>query len=71
MEDGLDMQGLYPELNSDELREAEQNFMQYADVVLRIYERVASDPEAYARFKALTAQGGTVSFTLPRSHPLK
>lgn len=46
---------LYPKLTEDELREAEENFDGYLEVVWRITQRVHNDPVAYARFKALTA----------------
>ena len=46
---------LYPRLNEEELKEAEENLKQCVELELRVYERILADPEAYARFKALTA----------------
>ena len=46
---------LYPHLSDEELREADENLGRYIELTLRIYERIRNDPEAYARFKALTA----------------
>lgn len=34
---------LYPDLNEEELREAENNFKEYADVVIGIYARIARE----------------------------
>lgn len=46
---------LYPHLTESQLNEAEENLKGYLEVVLRIYKRIQADPEAYAKFKALTA----------------
>jgi len=46
---------LYPELNKQQLREAEENLRGYLEVSLRIYKRIRNDPVAYAKFKSLTA----------------
>lgn len=45
---------LYPTLSEEELKEADINLQRYLEVCLRIYERLLADPEAYARFEALT-----------------
>lgn len=45
---------LYPQLNEEQLKEADENLREYVALALRIYERICSDPEAYAEFKALT-----------------
>jgi hypothetical protein len=45
---------LYPTLDEDQVKEAAENLARYTELVLRIYERIKADPEAYARFKALT-----------------
>ena len=47
---------LFPEIPEDQLKEAEENFNRYIDVVLRIYERVRNDPEEYARFKTIAEE---------------
>ncbi len=49
---------LYPELNKEQLKQAEENMLQYIELSLRMYKRIRSDPKAYAQFKALTSSGG-------------
>ena len=51
----ITIRDLYPHLTDEELREAEENMEKYLELELRMYERIFADPEAYARFKALTA----------------
>ena len=51
-----ELRKLYPNLSDEELLEAEENLKGYLEVVLRIYERIRSDPEEYARFKKLVAE---------------
>lgn len=46
---------LYPGLTDEELQEADENLERYVELVLRIYERIRSDPVEYSRFKSLTA----------------
>ncbi len=48
------IQDLYPGYLPDKLREAEENFMAYLDLIIRLYERLRADPVAYVQFKALT-----------------
>lgn len=50
----ITIQDLYPNMDDAQQKEAEENLDQYLEVVLRIYERIKSDPKAYANFKALT-----------------
>ena len=45
---------LYPQLSDEDLRNAEERFDRYIALVLRIYERLCSDPDAYQRFEDLT-----------------
>jgi len=45
---------LYPSLSDDQAKEAEENLERYLELLLRIYERLQSDPDAYARFRTLT-----------------
>jgi len=56
-EQGLDLtiRDLYPHLDENRLREAEENLERYVELVLRMYQRIQVDPEAYERFKTLTA----------------
>ena len=46
---------LYPHFNEEQLQEAERNLEEYLELSLRIYERIQSDPTAYALFKELLA----------------
>jgi len=52
---------LYPNLSDHELAEAEENIERYLALVLRIYERIQTDPENYLRFCALTENFHAVS----------
>ncbi len=45
---------LYPHLNEEELKEAEQNLDRYLEVVLRIYERLQRDQESHVVLTPLT-----------------
>lgn len=65
MENTPTIRTLYPKLTDDELRQAEDNLEQYLLLVLRIYERVISDPVSYAQFRALLEKNGTLSCTPP------
>ena len=51
----ITIRDLYPNLDDEQLKEAEENLELYLKVVLRIYNRIRSDPEAYARLQSLTA----------------
>jgi len=46
---------LYPHLNDEELKQAEENLDRYLELALQIYDRIRQNPEEYARFEALTA----------------
>jgi hypothetical protein len=46
---------LYPTLSDAELKEADENLRQYVALAWRVFERLERDPEAWARFEALTA----------------
>ena len=48
------LQECFPELSTDELDEAEENFRQYVALTTRMYTRIKGDPESYQQFKALT-----------------
>ena len=61
---------LYPDFTAEQLAVAEDNIEQYLTLVLRIYERIQSEPESYARFRALTEKIRAVSCKLSRSNPL-
>jgi hypothetical protein len=53
----ISVRDLYPHLNDEQLKEAEENLERYLELTLRIYDRIRRDPDAYARFKTLTARG--------------
>ena len=67
--DGPTTRDLYPALNDEELKEAEDNVERYLELALRIYDRIRSDPEAYAQFRALTVSGRTATIDVERSNP--
>jgi hypothetical protein len=52
----ITIRDLYPNLNEEQLREAEENLRRYLETAWEMYERIKADPEAYAEFKALTAK---------------
>jgi hypothetical protein len=51
----IELRDLYPTLSDEELMRAEENLKRYVESTLGLYERITSDPDAYARFQALTA----------------
>lgn len=60
---------LYPQLTSDELRIAEENFRQYVALALRIYETICADPERRAKFSLLTARRRAATMKSKSLHP--
>lgn len=64
----ITIRNLYPYLNDEQLKEAEENLTRYVELVLRIYERIQKDPEASTRFRVLTASGRNTTMK-ERSHP--
>lgn len=46
---------LYPNLTDEELLEAKKNLDAYLHLVLRMYDRICEDPEAYAKFEEVIA----------------
>jgi hypothetical protein len=53
-ESAPDFRAVYPDLSDKELFEVKQRLSDYVALVISFYEYLKSDPEAYARFKALT-----------------
>lgn len=47
---------LFPELTDEQLAETENNLEQYLELALRIYDRIADDPEAYAELQKLLVE---------------
>jgi hypothetical protein len=45
---------LYPHLSDSQLEEANENLRQYVALAVRVFERLELDPDAWARFEALT-----------------
>jgi hypothetical protein len=52
---GPSIRDLYPQFDPTQLKEIEENLERYLEVVLRIYERIQADPQAYSQFRALTS----------------
>jgi len=68
-EKDITIRDLYPHLNEEQLKEAEDNLERYLELVLRIYERIQKDPQAYSAFKALTASRQYPMMKDKRSNP--
>ena len=60
---------LFPGIEKDKLQEAEENLDRYLELVLRIYNRIRSDPEAYRAFRALTSKGQSHNINFKGSNP--
>jgi hypothetical protein len=58
---------LYPSLNDEQLREAEENLGRYVELVLRIYERIRHDGAANATLKNLTGPANGAGMGSERS----
>ena len=56
IEPAVTIRDLYPHLNGEQLKEADENLARYLELTLRIYDRIRQDPDAYARFKTLTVR---------------
>jgi hypothetical protein len=52
----ITIRDLYPNLNEEQLREAEENLERYIELSVRMYKRITADPESYAQFIALTEE---------------
>jgi hypothetical protein len=46
----------YPDLTEEEYVRLDAWYTGYAALIYRMYERISNDPEAWARFLALTSQ---------------
>lgn len=64
----IGIRGLYPHLNDEQLKRAEENLERYIELELRVYQRILADPEAYARFRALTSAKGNSRMESERSN---
>lgn len=63
------LRALFPEFADEKLRDAKERLDDYLAFVVRLYERIRTDPEAYARFKSLTAEQYRHSIKDKRSIP--
>jgi hypothetical protein len=52
---GRTLRQIYPNFTDSQAKEADENLRQYVALALRVFERIEHDPEAWARFEALTA----------------
>lgn len=50
----VDLNDLYPNLTEPQYAALDSWYAGYAALIVRMYERIASDPEAHARFLQLT-----------------
>jgi hypothetical protein len=64
----ITIRGLYPQLNEEQLKEAEENLERYLELVLRIYERIQKDPQAYSALNGLTASRQNLMMKEKRSN---
>jgi hypothetical protein len=60
---------LYPHLNEEQLKQAEENLERYIALQLRVYDRILADPEVYAGFKVLTSAKEGSTIDPKRSNP--
>jgi hypothetical protein len=58
---------LYPGLSEEELRIARGKLNEYAELALRIYRRIASDPNQYRKLRTLTERESDRTIDLERS----
>jgi hypothetical protein len=63
----LKLRKLYPELIDAELILAEDKLAEYREFALRLYRRIAADPDAYRKFDLLTGQQNHLTIDHERS----
>lgn len=63
----ITIRDLYPGLDAEQLKEAEENLERYVELALRIFERIRSDPDTYAQFRSLTDSSRSSSMHDARS----
>jgi hypothetical protein len=56
MDSAPTIRDLFPSLPDDKLAQIEDAVEQYLALVIRIYERIRSDPMEYAKFRRLTGK---------------
>jgi hypothetical protein len=64
----LELRKLYPELTDDELILAEDKLTEYMEFALRVYRRIAADPDAYRKFQILTGRENNLTIDHERSN---
>jgi len=60
---------LYPHLDDEQIKEAEETLERYLELALRIYERIRANPDTYAQFRTLTDSKPDSSMHDERSSP--
>jgi hypothetical protein len=59
----VSLKRLFPGLTEEQYRGLDAWYASYAALILRMYERITGDPEAYRRFLALTNRPSRPSMT--------
>lgn len=62
-----ELRKLYPELTDAELILAEDKLAEYLEFALRLYRRIATDPDAYRKFQLLTERQNDLTIDHERS----
>ena len=60
---------LYPDLTPEEREEAAENLHRYVGLMVRVYERLLADPEAYAKAFPLTDRDEPSTMTATEPGP--
>ncbi len=60
---------LYPCLDQEQLKEAEENLERYIELILRIHARLREDPDSYGKFRDLTGGKSENRISDTRSNP--
>lgn len=65
----VSLKKLFPDLTEAEYASLDAWYAGYAALILRMYERITSDPAAYADFLALTSRPSRPSMTVKVDSP--
>lgn len=60
---------LFPNLSEEEYAKLDAWYTCYSALILRMYERITADPEAHARFLALTSRPSRPTMTVKVDSP--
>jgi len=63
-----ELRKLYPELTDAELIIAEDKLTEYMEFALRVYRRIAADPDSYRKFHILTGRENHLTIDRQRSN---